>query len=56
MSKNVKEMLRLGYITSKLRLSGEHDELGESTHKKRKERLSEDEKEDLNLDIEDQKA
>ena len=50
-------MFRLGNIPSKRSLPAEDDELGESTHKKRKERLSEpeDEKED-NLEIEDKKA
>ena len=52
MSRNGKETLGLGNILSKRRLSGEHDELGESTHKKRKERLFGDEKEDFYLDIE----
>ena len=51
-------MFRLGNIPSKWSLPAEDDELGATTHKKRQERLSEpeDEKEDLNLEIEDKKA
>ena len=56
MSESPDDMLSLGNIAWERRPSGEQDEFGEPIQKKRKERLSEEKKEDLNLDLDDQKA